>query len=884
VLLVLHSCASPSRAHNGSIAAAVAIEGITIDGDLSDWPEGMTRHPIRRPEFGGDPASAADLTAHFRIGYSRVDNVLYVAVEVQDESVVVLEEGVGGWDDQDGCELFVKADHGDRVSSRRAWQYVAWGHRREVYGPGRGSYGKMGSELGAAPSSTGLQYKWRVPVCDDDGEPVGLRAGSLLSFDVAVVDYDRDGSLSWMAWGRGSTKVPFDQRRGDLLLAEKAADLGRLEGRILWRGPGIRPGRTRVELTRDASFWLTAEADAEGEFTADVPAGMYRVRVVGRDSSEKDIEIEVAPESVRQVELQVLPRSGKAAVGNDQSATVGSDLSRGAWQTFGLQDGLLSPMVTDIIQDNKGHLWLATGRGACRFDGETFAAFTSEDGLTGNTVRAIFEDSQGHLWFGSNAGVTRYDGEAFAGFTEQDGLAYDETYSIAEDRRGHLWFGTVGGATRYDGESFVTMRTEDEGAGVDGVASAPGVLCMIEDSRGHLWFGSGYWANIGGNGVSRYDGERLVRFTREDGLAGDQVFSIIEDSRGDLWFGTDRGVSRYDGERFTTLATAEDLGCPIVQDVLEDSRGHIWIATGSVGGTSGRGVSRFDGERFVSFTAADGLDDNEALCLFEDGQGYLWLGTMRSGVSRYDGGRFAVFTQADGLVDDDVRAIEEDSEANLWLGTGRGVSRYDGSGFTPFADAYELPDDDVRAIAEDSEGNLWFGTGRGASRYDGHEFVHFTVESGLADDDVRVMAADSRGYVWIGSGRGVVSRSDGLGTDVFSFGAQGRPESRVGAIVEDDGGDIWIGVGNGVSRYDIELDEQVSLTTADGLGGNAVRDLLKDGDGNIWVATENGISRYDGHQYVNFTPEDGLVYGDAVKLLEDDQGHLWIATTGGISR
>ena len=882
-LLFLSSGTIPVQAHNGSIAVAVPVAGITVDGDLSDWPEGLVRYPIRLAEFGGVPASVDDFEADFRVGYSREENALYVAVEVQDESIVVVEDG-GTWDDQDGCDVFVKASHTQGETERWAWQHAVWGDQPQTVGPRDAVDRAAGAELGIGRSSTGHRYEWRLQVFDYEAEPVELRAGSVLSFDVSVGDKDRDGSYSWIAWGRGSTKVTFDQRRGDLLLVEKAADLGRLEGRILWQEPGIRPGRTRIQFTKDTDFYLMAEADAEGRFTADVPAGSYRARIVGQDDSEEDIEIEVDPGSVREVELLMSPQGGRVGSGKGPSAPVGSALGRGAWQTFGLPDGLLSPMVTDIIQDNRGHLWLATGQGVTRYDGETFTAFTSEDGLVGDRVRAIFEDSRGHLWFGTDRGVSRYDGEFSVSFSVRDGLPANDVYSILEDRQGHLWFGTAQGASRYDGESFVTLDIPVDYVVVDGEhVAVHGVLSMVEDSRGHLWFGTGLWAGVGGHGVSRYDGEDLVTFTREDGLAGDQVLSMMEDSRGDIWFGTNRGVSRYDGESFTTVAAAADLGYPMVQDVLEDDQGHFWFATGSIGGVEGRGVSRFDGERFVSFTTAEGLGSNEALSLFEDRQGYLWIGTMRTGVSRYDGGRLALFTQADGLVDDDVRVIEEDSRGHLWFGTGRGVSRYDGKGFTHFTAADGLVDDDVRVIEEDSRGNLWFGAGRGVSRYDGSAFTHFTAADGLVDDDVRVIEEDSRGNLWFGAGRGV-SRYDGEGLEPFPFGGQGQPGTSVVGLVADDEGDIWVATDHGVSRYDLKSGDGVSLTAADGLGGNMVRDLLQDRRGNIWIATENGISRYDGHQFVNFTPDDGLVYKDAVKLLEDRQGHLWIATTGGISR
>ena len=44
-LWLLLLCVPPVQAHNGAVAIAVPVEGITVDGDLSDWPEEMVMSP-----------------------------------------------------------------------------------------------------------------------------------------------------------------------------------------------------------------------------------------------------------------------------------------------------------------------------------------------------------------------------------------------------------------------------------------------------------------------------------------------------------------------------------------------------------------------------------------------------------------------------------------------------------------------------------------------------------------------------------------------------------------------------------------------------------------------------------------------------------------------
>jgi hypothetical protein len=55
-----------THAHNGAVAVAYPVEGITVDGDFSDWP----RYAITRSKYGERPLEAADFRADFRVGYN----------------------------------------------------------------------------------------------------------------------------------------------------------------------------------------------------------------------------------------------------------------------------------------------------------------------------------------------------------------------------------------------------------------------------------------------------------------------------------------------------------------------------------------------------------------------------------------------------------------------------------------------------------------------------------------------------------------------------------------------------------------------------------------------------------------------------------------------
>ena len=67
------------------------------------------------------------------------------------------------------------------------------------------------------------------------------------------------------------------------------------------------------------------------------------------------------------------------------------------------------------------------------------------------------------------------------------------------------------------------------------------------------------WAGTWGGGVSHFDGKQWSNITKQQGLAGNIVYSVAQDRNGEFWFGTDEGLSHYDGKNWETLNKASGL-------------------------------------------------------------------------------------------------------------------------------------------------------------------------------------------------------------------------------------------------------------------------------------------------------------------------------------
>ncbi|TND08072.1 MAG: signal transduction histidine kinase LytS [Bacteroidetes bacterium] len=65
---------------------------------------------------------------------------------------------------------------------------------------------------------------------------------------------------------------------------------------------------------------------------------------------------------------------------------------------YGVDQGLPSSQVHDIIQDQYGNLWFTTDRGLSRFNGYDFRNYTIADGLTDNTIFKFYCQADGKIW------------------------------------------------------------------------------------------------------------------------------------------------------------------------------------------------------------------------------------------------------------------------------------------------------------------------------------------------------------------------------------------------------------------------------------------------------------------------------------------------------
>ena len=240
---------------------APALSGITIDGDLKDWPAAMPRHPIQNlhafPTITGPGrreqaflSTSPDLSAAFSVGYDPKEQVIYLAVIVRDDQLIV--GNTSSWD-TDAIEVYVDGLHSETVrgfpqdpnwtdnmdaGEAPVLQYIGIPGKPPVYGIKKsagversgednpilmfGDIHKTKTRMAFRRQGDVTTYEWAVQAFDHYPDtPTKLLPGVQIGFDVVVVDKDKPAQTplaqndpeedrqAWVCWGPPWRSIKF---------------------------------------------------------------------------------------------------------------------------------------------------------------------------------------------------------------------------------------------------------------------------------------------------------------------------------------------------------------------------------------------------------------------------------------------------------------------------------------------------------------------------------------------------------------------------------------------------------------------------------------------------------------------------------------------------
>ncbi|NWJ39974.1 MAG: hypothetical protein HXX12_03245 [Geothrix sp.] len=314
---------------------------------------------------------------------------------------------------------------------------------------------------------------------------------------------------------------------------------------------------------------------------------------------------------------------------------------------YGTDQGLGSEVVTAMVQDHEGRLWVGTEGGLCFFDGSRFSPFAGP--LPTGFVQSLSIDRDGSLWVGTDGGLARINHLQSRVFGEADGVPRGPVQDAFRDSEGHLWVLTSAGIrveqapggfvapTPWPGQEVPTHLFADP--------SLPGA--WVTTSR-TIW----HWEQ---DGWVRVDSPRIA--------PGDTLRDIAVDGNRNLWVRTNSAVWRLPAEGPRAWSSIQMAGgYSHLSKLSRDAEGWVWV-------DNTEGLWRLKGNRRVQF----GHAQDDARGGMVDQEGGFWFRTDK-GVLRVLGHtQWNLYSPPDGLPLDTTWQMIRDRRNRLWVGTDKGL-------------------------------------------------------------------------------------------------------------------------------------------------------------------------------------------------------------------
>ena len=573
---------------------------------------------------------------------------------------------------------------------------------------------------------------------------------------------------------------------------------------------------------------------------------------------------------------------------------------------YGIEQGIAHEQITDICQDVKGNLWIATqGGGVSKFNGLSFENFTVRDGLLSNYVRKLTTDQEGNVWMATAEGISKFNGNQIEYSSRFEVANGKSVNSILKDTKGDLWYATTEQGvslipatgefhTYNQSNGFVNDRVIDIKEGENGeiwlVTIINGVykykdgvftqVIEISDVKGYILsitVRDDYLLVATNRGVFKYDGQ-INLLEDFDGM----FIKSITPKDDELWLITANSLIQNSDHNNRIFAMDEGFSSKLPTVGFQDREGNMWL------GTDGDGIYKFTNSTFVKFDSRHGLSNENVLSIIKDSKGKYWYGTNGGGIFCSEGDVMTNYSTSNGLPNNYITSSAQDKDGNLWFGTrGSGVVKYDGKEFINYTQSGGLVHGNIRKIYCAEDGSVWITTINGLSKWDGTTFENYSVENGLLDNVVWNIL-EYNDNIYFVTRNGINTFRNGImqvfydSPDVFN--------KRVNTICFSTAGKLLVGYsGHGFRKIDLKTNLSTWISTEDGLVSNIIHDIEQISDQKFLITTERGIELLTLKDDVaisiihmaNKNSGLGLAKTNPGAVFRD-QNHIWVGTQGGV--
>lgn len=499
----------------------------------------------------------------------------------------------------------------------------------------------------------------------------------------------------------------------------------------------------------------------------------------------------------------------------------------------------------------------------------SFTHFSTVNGLSANLVNNLVQDDRGYIWLATSNGLQRYDGNNFLTFTRDPdnihSIPSENVLFVYKDKKGRLWVATIDNKIGiFDTEKFIYYEAEVEWG------SPPTYFfskSLLELSDGKLILYTSLY------GEYLWD-ETRQKFVSRQGLIPAppnwKKFSIVEDSfTHRFWMACDSGLAVYNpGTKQLSYRNHNLENDPLIgkvenernfYSVMVDRQGRYFFYNWP---------SDKAGPRYIFYNPKNGAFGNYYLGEYVPIGYFEIYGTFcqRNGrIWTYGAAFMTEFIEGDARP---FRLIPNE-----------------------FKNEQSIKFDRMQSIFEDNQNNLWLCTDNGVFLFnpDAQFFNAFNLlrPGEKRTNDIPAIAAlhMKNNQIWVSSwGNGIYIFDESLnGLPLPPYLQQYQAAYSIWNMMQDKfNDDVWMGVQGGHVIRCNPARGSSEIATPDIFNRSTVRQMAEDNEGNLWFGTQNGMlikwDRNAAGNDINKGYSKVTTTGMVMKLITDARGDVWMAS------
>lgn len=575
-----------------------------------------------------------------------------------------------------------------------------------------------------------------------------------------------------------------------------------------------------------------------------------------------------------------------------------------------LDDNIVLPDISEIIQDRQGYYWISTTDGLWRFDGLRFKVFKNSfgpsSGVFSNNILTAYEDRQGRIWIstlGGGVSVSSPEKNSFHPLQDSLLLSSFRVNRIAQDSSGLFWFGGSEGLFILKEKSNGEFeQVKHQNANDLEILNSQAYLYDIHVQNDTIWIASNKGLYSFSTASNVYKKHSLASNSNRS------VTDIATDRNNQIWVAVNNMTNPlfyYDARQDTFLNTSKvtllSVASPI--NFVFDSSNVVWVSK------FGLGVNAFEMETgkhilnslknsniaYIKYVRDPYVDYSGNILFPSDGVKVIHFDRgfqneihdfsfSQSCSSVLNSSAWFIRTYREGglvfnhksklnlehhlqseKVFDPTTSMTMLGENELMLCGIGGVKIINLK--TQDIQSFNISGSN-RYIFRDSQNRIWLSGQKNLMLFDKRRGVvkKFPLINNPNNNSLflQTIVEDQKGNLWVASDGNGLFCFNPENLDVKQYkplsDSNSIPSWRVNDIYFDNENQLWIATDQGLAFKSNSSDTLRVFGKNHGVHNEFIASVTGINDGLIWVSTNSGVSHFDldSEQFENYRMSDGL--------------------------